>query len=198
MVKAQSYDQAQEWIEKNRQQFHLIGFFGNFSASSRNTLPVFEAFVGANPSVPVLVVDVGQVKGIHGLFGVTTVPTVISVKDGKIIQKVEGPRDINAYDRALLAQTPVINRSGESKEPPTPRVTVYVGAHCVWCTRVKNYLRENRIRFTEIDVSKDPDAAKTLVAKTGQQGVPQLDINGQWVVGFDKPKINSLLGLKAA
>jgi glutaredoxin len=64
--------------------------------------------------------------------------------------------------------------------------------------RVKNYLRQNHIAFKEVDVGRDQRAAMDLVRRTGQQGVPQLDINGTWVVGFDKAKIDRLLGLSGA
>jgi glutaredoxin len=61
---------------------------------------------------------------------------------------------------------------------------------------LKEHLRKNNIRFTDIDVSKDQAKAQELVRKTGQQGVPQTDINGQYVLGFDKKRVNELLGIK--
>ena len=51
------------------------------------------------------------------------------------------------------------------------------------------------IRYREINVAADQKAAEEMVRKSGQQGVPQTDINGQIVVGFDKTKLNSLLGI---
>jgi len=78
----------------------------------------------------------------------------------------------------------------------TANVTVYTGASCPWCTRVKNYLRQHGVNFREIDISRDQQAAMRLVAKTGQTGVPQLDINGHYVVGFDQARIDALLGLR--
>jgi glutaredoxin len=61
---------------------------------------------------------------------------------------------------------------------------------------LKTYLRKHRIRFTDIDVSADPQAAEDLVRRTGQQGVPQTDIDGEIIVGFDKARINTLLGIQ--
>jgi glutaredoxin len=60
----------------------------------------------------------------------------------------------------------------------------------------KQYFRRNKIRFRDVDVSKDPVAARDLMRKTGQMGVPVIDIGGKMVVGFDKPKINDMLGIK--
>ncbi|PWD99276.1 glutaredoxin family protein [Marinilabilia rubra] len=74
---------------------------------------------------------------------------------------------------------------------------VYTTPTCSWCRTLKDYLTNNRIKFREIDVSKDEKAAADMVKRSGQQGVPQSLINGQAVVGFDRNKINSLLEIKA-
>jgi glutaredoxin len=60
----------------------------------------------------------------------------------------------------------------------------------------KQYFRRNNIRFRDVDVSKDPVAARDLMRKTGQMGVPVIDIGGKMIVGFDKPKINNMLDIK--
>jgi len=60
----------------------------------------------------------------------------------------------------------------------------------------KEYLREKGIEFEEIDVSKDEKVAMEMIQKSGQMGVPVIEIDGQIVVGFDKEKIDELLGLK--
>jgi len=75
------------------------------------------------------------------------------------------------------------------------QVTLYTTQSCPWCVRVKNYLRQHGVPFREVDVGRDPHAAMDLVRRTGQTGVPQLTINGTHVVGFDKTKIDRLLGL---
>lgn len=92
-----------------------------------------------------------------------------------------------------------------SRVPPTPghgptrarRVLVFTTPSCPWCTRAKSYLRERRIPFREVDVSRDPAAARDLVRRTGQMGVPVVEIDGRPVVGFDRPEIDRLLGLAA-
>jgi glutaredoxin len=62
----------------------------------------------------------------------------------------------------------------------------------------KQYFRSKNVRFRDVDVSQDAAAARDLVRRTGQMGVPVIDIGGKLIVGFDRPKINQLLGLKEA
>ena len=78
---------------------------------------------------------------------------------------------------------------------PTKKVIMFTTPTCSHCTTAKRFLREQGIKFKEIDVSRNQKAAQDMVRKTGQQGVPQLWINNRPVVGFDRNKINSLLGL---
>ncbi len=77
-----------------------------------------------------------------------------------------------------------------------PKVILFSSGSCPWCSRAKNYLHQNGVRVKEIRVDKDPDAAKDVVRMTGQMGIPVLLIGRAKVVGFDKPKIDRLLGLK--
>jgi glutaredoxin 3 len=75
-------------------------------------------------------------------------------------------------------------------------VIVYSTTTCPWCVRVKNYLKDNNVDFKEINVGLDRNAAMEMMRKSGQMGVPVVDINGSIVVGFDKATIDKLLGLK--
>ncbi len=74
------------------------------------------------------------------------------------------------------------------------KVTVYSTPTCPWCTRAKSYLKEIGQPYEEKDVSVDIAAAREMVKLSGQMGVPVLNIDGQAVVGFDKQKIDQLLG----
>jgi glutaredoxin-like YruB-family protein len=74
-------------------------------------------------------------------------------------------------------------------------VKVYSTATCPWCIRVKQFLKENNIDFQNIDVSDNQQAADELVEKSGQMGVPVLDIEGEVIVGFDKERIRQSLGI---
>jgi glutaredoxin 3 len=77
-----------------------------------------------------------------------------------------------------------------------PKVLIFTTPTCSFCNLAKRYFRDNDIRFREIDVSKNEAAARDIQKKTGQTGVPVIFINNHPVVGFDKMKINKMLGLK--
>ena len=76
-----------------------------------------------------------------------------------------------------------------------PRVIVFSTPTCTYCNLAKKYFRQNKVRFRDVDVSRDQTAARDMVRRSGQMGVPVIDIGGKIIVGFDKPKINQLLGL---
>jgi len=76
------------------------------------------------------------------------------------------------------------------------KVRVYSTVTCPYCVTLKEYLKEKGIKFEDINVAVDKEAAKEMVEKSGQMGVPVSDINGDIVIGFDKVKINQLLGIK--
>ena len=86
---------------------------------------------------------------------------------------------------------PTINPKKKQK-----RVIVFSTPTCSYCNMAKQYFRRNKVRFRDVDISKDPAAARDLVRRTGQMGVPVIDIGGKMIVGFDKPKINDMLNIK--
>lgn len=75
------------------------------------------------------------------------------------------------------------------------KVKVYSTSSCPYCTRLKEFLKEKNVEFEDVDVSANPQAAQEMTEKTGQMGVPVLDIAGEIIVGFDKDKITATLGL---
>ncbi len=77
-----------------------------------------------------------------------------------------------------------------------PRVIVFTTPTCTYCNAVKRYFREKGIKFRDVDVSRDAAAARDMVRRSGQMGVPVIDIGGKIVVGFDRPKIDRFLGIK--
>lgn len=72
-------------------------------------------------------------------------------------------------------------------------VKVYSTTACPWCYKVKDYLKEKKVKFEDINVGEDREAAQEMVKKSGQMGVPVIDINGKIIVGFDKEKIDKAL-----
>jgi glutaredoxin 3 len=72
-------------------------------------------------------------------------------------------------------------------------VKIYSTPNCPYCKMAKQFLAENNIAFEDIDVSVNQLAAQEMISRSGQMGVPVVDIDGQIVVGFDKNKIKQLL-----
>ncbi len=77
-------------------------------------------------------------------------------------------------------------------------VVLYTTPTCGYCHQLKSYLRQRGVPFTEHDVSRDPRAADEMVRLSGQRGVPVMQIDGQVVVGFNRPLIDQLLARQAA
>ena len=74
-------------------------------------------------------------------------------------------------------------------------VIVYSTPICPWCVKVKDFLREHNIDFVDNDVSTDPKKLQEMMDKSGQMGVPVVDIDGMVILGFNEGKIKSALGL---
>jgi len=75
-------------------------------------------------------------------------------------------------------------------------VIVYTTPTCPWCKRAKEYLQNKGVKYKEINVAEDRNAAAEMISKSGQRGVPVIDIDGNIVVGFDREKIDNLLQIK--
>lgn len=75
------------------------------------------------------------------------------------------------------------------------KVTIYSTPTCPFCLRTKDFLKQNNIAFEDIDVSSDEAKAEEMVQKSGQMGVPVLDIDGEIILGFDKEAISKALNL---
>jgi len=76
------------------------------------------------------------------------------------------------------------------------KVIVYSTTACPYCVVAKNFLKENNIEFEAKDVGSDVTAREEMVAKTGQMGVPVIDIDGEIVVGFNEGALRELLDIK--
>ncbi|MFZ2522640.1 MAG: glutaredoxin domain-containing protein [Minisyncoccia bacterium] len=75
------------------------------------------------------------------------------------------------------------------------KVTIYSTPTCHFCAMAKEYFKANSISYEEFNVASDGEKRKEMVDKSGQLGVPVIDIGGEIVVGFNKPKLAKLLGL---
>lgn len=76
------------------------------------------------------------------------------------------------------------------------KVKVFSTVSCPYCVTLKEFLKEHNIEFEDIDVSQDKVALDEMVQKSGQMGVPVVDIDGKIIIGFDKGKISQLLNIK--
>jgi len=74
-------------------------------------------------------------------------------------------------------------------------VKVYSTPSCPWCDVAKKFLTDHKIQFEVIDVSQSPEIAMDLITKTGSTGVPVVEINGEYILGFDKIAICQKLGI---
>lgn len=73
-------------------------------------------------------------------------------------------------------------------------VTIYTATWCAFCHAAKDYMDKKGVKYTDKDVEHDAEALKESVEKSGQRGIPVLDIDGTIIVGFDRPKIDAALG----
>jgi len=76
-----------------------------------------------------------------------------------------------------------------------PKVIVYSTQSCPWCAKVKEFFKENKIKFENKDVGENRAAAKEMIIKSSQRGVPVIDVNGKIIVGFDEDELRRALKL---
>lgn len=185
-----SHSEMAEKIRNENRSYVLL--YKEGSEQSECAKKNIEAVAEKNKEAPIFVADVNHVRDIHGNYNVTTVPALIEFEKGQYKNTFKGCHQEDFYQTLLNHIIYEAKASGK----PRKNVTVYTTPSCPWCTTVKNYLRKNGVRYTEIDVASDQSAAQSMVSKSGQQGVPQTEIDGQMVIGFDQNKLNQLLEIK--
>lgn len=72
-------------------------------------------------------------------------------------------------------------------------VTIYSTPTCPYCKLAKDFFKDKNISFTEVDVADDPAAANEMVKKSGQMGVPVIEMDGQIVVGWNQAALNDII-----
>ena len=186
-----SYEELTSDLKQNKHQFLLL-----YKGLSHNSDCAVENLNKTNHTeTAFLKADVNDVRDIHAKYGISSVPTLLEFENEKLKNVVKGCQTVEYYN-TMFSQMNYSNRSTTRNKKQTKRVKVYSTSTCPWCTRVKEYLRSQNIRFTDIDVSKNQAAADAMVAKSGQRGVPQTEINSRMVIGFDQNKIDTLLDIK--
>lgn len=191
-IQIQSHEDLIKQI-KGREKAYLL-IYKETSDLSRCALENISKAAGDKDDFTLYTADVTKVRDIHPVYQVTSAPTLLAFENGKLKNTYKGCND-SVYYKTLFESIVWASSSTDGKKP-AKRVVVYSTPTCPWCNTLKRYLRKNNIAFRDVDVSRDQSAAEELVRKTGQQGVPQTEINGQWVVGFDQKKIDLLLEIE--
>lgn len=142
----------------------------------------------------ILAANVAEVKDIHKDFNITSAPSLMEFENSQFKNLIKGCQNEEFYKN--LIEESLYRAEMKNNDKPQKRVTVYSTPTCSWCNTLKTHLRHHRIKYNDIDVSKDQAAAQAMVQRSGQQGVPQTDINGEMIIGFDKKRINDLLEIK--
>ena len=75
-----------------------------------------------------------------------------------------------------------------------PNITIYGAEWCGFCHMAMRYLDDKKIQYTYIDVDEKPEYAEEAINKSGQRGIPVIDIDGKIIIGFDRPEIDKAIG----
>lgn len=191
MIQINSYSDLVANIKDKEKAYILIYKLGNEKSDcAYNNLLLASKNI---KNIPIMYADVNNVKNIHTKYNITTAPALIEFENGSFKNIIKGCQNEDFY-RDMFEN--VLYYAQTKKEGETvKRVTVYSTPSCSWCTTLKTYLKQHKIRFTDIDVSRDQRMADELMKRSGQMGVPQTEINGEFIIGFNKPRINELLNI---
>jgi thioredoxin len=192
-------------IVEDAQGVILVDFWAPWCMPCRLITPAIERlakeFAGR---ATVAKLNVDEQMSIAARYHISGIPTVGIFRDGNLVNQLVGIRPEYAYRKALESALQLTGAAatstGSAKSSPVRHrhsVTVFSTPTCPWCVRLKAYLRQHNIAFKDVDVSRDAAAAQQMVSRSGQMGVPQAWIDGQVVVGFDRKRIDALLGLTA-
>ncbi len=171
----------------------LADFYADWCGPCKMLGPLLHEMSASNkdPDVKYVKINVDSEQELAQEYDIMSIPTVIFFKDGKKVTQQIGIADKSEYE-SIIAKT----RSYVAPRPGAhPKVTVFSTPTCPYCTMAKQYLKEKNVVFEDVDVSRDQAKAMQMVQKSGQMGVPQLWIGDDVVVGFDKGRINKLIGL---
>lgn len=178
---------------KNQEKSYLL-LYKEGTEQSDCALEMLKDIELEEGNIEVLSADVNMVRDIHSKYDIKSVPSLMEFDSGNYKNVLKGCQTTDFY-KAYFENVIYELKASES-DKPVKSVTVYTTPTCPWCTTVKNFLKKNGVRYSEVDVAADQNAAKDMVSKSGQQGVPQTEINGEMVIGFDQTKLNRLLDLK--
>lgn len=191
MKKIESLNSLKEILQSNENVWLLL--YKKGSPKSNCAFENYEAAASKADKIVLCYADVNIVRDIHPEFKITSVPSLLNFEKGSLKNVVKGCHQPEQFNAIFEKMAFVSAGNGEGK--PQKNVTVYTTPTCTWCNTIKRHFQEYGIKYREVDVSKDQKAAEEMVRRSGQQGVPQTDINGEIIIGFDKNRINTLLGI---
>ncbi|NOR33122.1 MAG: NrdH-redoxin [Bacteroidales bacterium] len=186
-----SYKDLESGISTKEKAFLLL--YKNGANQSECALERLQN-INAGESHNLFTADVTSVRDIHERLEISTAPSLVIFENGKLVNIIKGCQSESTYRSILSGRE--IGRQASGEAGKSKQVTVYTTPSCSWCTTLKTYLDQQQVRYREINVAAEPSAAEAMVKRSGQQGVPQTEINGQMIVGFDKTRINQLLEIK--
>lgn len=171
----------------------VADFYADWCGPCKMLSPLMDQMSKENKDshVKFVKINVDQEQELAGQYGVMSIPTVIFFKDGKKVSQKVGVAQKADYEDSIkktLTHIPVAKGAGG-------KVKVFSTPTCPYCHMAKAYLNDKKIAFEDIDVSSDQNQARAMVERSGEMGVPQLWINDEVVIGFNKPVIDQLLGL---
>jgi glutaredoxin-like YruB-family protein len=176
-------------LQKHLKSSGILFFYKKGSNSSDCAINSLEKL--SNNSI--YLIDVNTIKDIHQNYGVHSVPSLVIVNNDKIENIIKGCHTPTYFDQ-IINKKNVIIKSNET-EKAQKRVVVYSTPTCTYCNKLKTYFKKHEIKFTDINVAENQQAAIEMSNKSGQRGVPQTEINGQIIVGFDTQKLSKLLNI---
>lgn len=180
-------------VTKNLDKSFLL-LYKSGNEQSRCALNNFREALEDEKQAPAFAADVTFVRDIHTVYNITSVPSLLLFENNNLTSVIKGCNESSFYK--ALTDNAVFMAKAKAEGKTIKRVTVYSTPTCSWCNTLKTWLRKNNIPFADVDVSRDEKAAQDLVRRTGQQGVPQTDVNGQIVVGFNQARLKELLEIQ--
>ena len=83
----------------------------------------------------------------------------------------------------------------KEKSSKTTKIKIYTTSTCPWCMKTKEFFKANNVKYDEVNVGMDEKARNEMFEKSGQFGVPVIDVNGTIIVGYDKEALKKALSL---
>ena len=75
------------------------------------------------------------------------------------------------------------------------KITIYSTPTCIYCRMAKEFLADKNIPFTDCDLTQDVTKREEVIKKTGQMAVPVIEVDGEFMIGFDESQLSKMLGI---